>query len=193
MSFAPSPYSYAGATLASANAGQLAFVGKVTKLLSFKPTVSSYGRTPYEQGAAMLAKHAAAGGGSKGDAELHAIYAADASIDTLLSLSPRNAETWGAWIGRYGLDLSRHLKGTAVDFSVRGLTRTQIEALKTAIGAVGGRALEEFAPPHVHADVSRAGAVAGDLVVAAKEHRATLLPVFLLLGSFWVARRQGWV
>lgn len=154
--------------MAGATAEQTAFVTKVAARLPFKVVVTSWGRTAAEQASAMLKKHAAAGGGAAGDAELHATYAHDSSIAALLAL-PRSVEAWGAWIAAHDMGLSRHLSGRAVDFSVRGLTRPQIEQLKAAIGAVGGRALEETAPPHVHADVSAIGAAASAVAGAAKE------------------------
>jgi hypothetical protein len=46
--------------------------------------------------------------------------------------------------------LSRHLFGQGIDFSVRGMTRADIEVLKRAIKKHDGQVIHENVPPHVH-------------------------------------------
>lgn len=184
------------ASVTAASSAQLEFVKKVAAKLSFTPTVSSYGRTPLEQAKAMLAKHAAAGGGAAGDAELYATYAADSSIKSLLAL-PKDAGIWSIWITKYGMNLSRHLSQKAVDFSVRGLSSSQVTALCKAIDAVGGRSLYEANPPHVHADLVRTGAVVEDAAIAVGENKSSVL--WLVVGGFGsfygykLLKRRGYI
>ena len=48
---------------------------------------------------------------------------------------------------------SSHGSGMAIDFRTRNLTGTQIEQLKQAVVKIGGKALYEPVPPHLHVEI----------------------------------------
>lgn len=113
--------------------------------------VTSGTRDVHDQARAMLAKLAAGGPG-----ELLSTYRDDDAIRQLLALPSADVSSWAEQIrqlasaGRY---LSRHLSGMALDLRTRNLTTDQVAAVSAAVKSLGGRALYEGTPPHLHVDL----------------------------------------
>lgn len=118
-------------------------------------TVTSGSRTIPEQAAAMLKKYLAGGA-----AELREVYGKNNSTITKLLAAPKNAASWAAILAAEiasGKRISRHVVGNtspgAIDLHTATLTSRQVDALKVAVESLGGRALIEDAPPHMHVDL----------------------------------------
>lgn len=137
-------------TGAALNDRMIAFLRVLRARTSAPIHVNSGERDALEQAQAMLTKLAAGGAG-----ELRRLYRDDQAVEELLHL-PRTADAWASRIqalAEEGRMLSRHMRGAAVDLRTRGLTADQVEELKAAVRALGGRTLQEGAPPHLHVDL----------------------------------------
>lgn len=163
---AASPVSGVGfASGVRTTAGITAYLGVLRGKLdaSIPIYVTSGERDAVEQASAMLKKLAA--GGEK---ELYDVYAADSVITRLLA-APRNAASWAAIIvqeAAAGRPLSRHLRAGAFDLRTSNLTAAQIQNLKIAIEATGGKYILEGAPPHLHVDLPAKYAILSGAQVA---------------------------
>lgn len=126
--------------------------------------VTSGYRSATAQASAMLKKYAyAEDNGKSGAEELHDTYGDDSAVDLLLRV-PRTVEAWSAEITRLvssGHSFSRHMRWGAMDFSIRAMTSAQLDQVKAAVKALGGRYLHEANPPHLHVDVPAAYLSAG--------------------------------
>lgn len=141
------------------------------------PVIATSGkRDAREQARAMLAKLR-----DKGQQELFAVYKNDGMIRALLRL-PRTESSWSKYIEEHGHSISRHLVGGAVDLRTRGLSTSQINALKRAVRKTGGRALLEY--DHMHVDLPTKYAV---MSVAEKGVRTAAKVWLVVMGTGVVA------
>lgn len=117
-------------------------------------TVTDGNRTPLNQAERMYYKF------SNGDfttyrgpqgAELAEVYRAGAKAEkSREEIIAAMAETIAANL-KLGKVVSKHLLNNAADFSIRGLTPSDIRYLRAAISRQGGISLQEGIPPHIHA------------------------------------------
>lgn len=111
----------------------------------FPLTVTSGYRSPSAQAAAMLVKYKAGGVN-----ELYKTYSDDSLISKLVKYP---TDQWANFIASNGQSLSRHLRAGAIDLRTRDLSSSQVEQLKSAVVATGGKHLQESTPPHLHVDM----------------------------------------
>lgn len=135
--------------------GQAAFIRVLRQRLpkDIGLYVTSAGRGPARQAAAMLAKYERAGGGEAGAKALYDLYAADDVIRELVT-GPVTEEAWTAVIARAGSKISRHLSEGALDLRSRDWSNVQRDAVIAAVKAEGGRTIYEG--DHLHVDIPAA-------------------------------------
>jgi hypothetical protein len=142
--------------------------------------VTSGERTPEEQADAMLKKLQLGG-----SAELYKTYQDDRAIASLLTVPPSTA-AWADAIRRLaatGTTISRHLFGRAIDLRTKDLSASQIDTLKRAVAATGGRYLLESTPPHLHVDMPAAYVLASAVETSATIGVTKVLPWVLGIGA----------
>jgi len=169
-------------------AGMAAYMDVLARVATgINLVVTSAERTPESQAAAMLAKYQA-----KGKAELYKVYARNKAIIDKLLAAPKTQSAWASIIKKEGTRLSKHLWKGALDLRIRNLTATQVDKLKAAVTATGGKPYLEY--DHLHVDLPEQYALmSGAQAVAEVAIKNTKRGVAIMAGTGLAALLIWWL
>ena len=158
------PPGVSGSSRLVLNQSQVKFLAAMRRAVpsSIPLYVTSATRTPEAQARALKDKRDLKD-------NLYKLYRADYIVKELMAV-PNTVAAMTPVIQKWmkkGVYMSRHMRGDAVDFRSRNLTKDQIETVMAAARRLGAKTIYETRPPHIH--VEAIGDTLSDVRLAAGE------------------------